>query len=98
MQLLSVELSSARTGTIGSAQSKPLSRKDYSIFDYSFFASRKYGSTLPLSRMVSGLPLRSTALPAVTRIQPSLTQYSSTLVFYLPSKRMPMSRLSNSSL
>ena len=43
--------------------------------------------TSPCSLMVIGLPLRSTALPAVTRIQPSLTQYSSTLVFSTPLNR-----------
>ena len=59
--------------------------------------SRKYASTGPFSLMVSGLPLRSSALPAATRIQPSLTQYSSTLVFSCPAKRMPMPRSSNAS-
>jgi hypothetical protein len=48
--------------------------------------------------MVSGLPKRSRAFPAATRIQPSLTQYSSTLVFSLPAKRMPTSRASASAL
>ncbi len=47
------------------------------------------GSTLPLSLIVSGLPLRSTVLPTATRIQPSLMQYSSTLVFSSPSNLMP---------
>ena len=65
---------------------------------YPSFFSRKYGSTVPLSLMVSGLPKRSLALPAGTRIQPSLTQYSSTLVFSAPLKRMPMSRASTSAL
>src|SRR4051794_7405215 len=54
--------------------------------------SRKYGSTGPCSLMVSGLPWRSFAAPAGTRIQLSLTQYSSTLVFSAPLKRMPTSR------
>src|ERR1700722_20114117 len=60
--------------------------------------SRKYGSTGPWTFMVSGLPWRSLALPAVTRTQPSLTQYSSTLVFSAPLKRMPTSRAKTSSL
>src|SRR5437588_13098593 len=60
--------------------------------------SRKYGSTGPWTLMVSGLPWRSLALPAVTRTQPSLTQYSSTLVFSTPLKRMPTSRDSTASL
>ena len=63
--------------------------------DDGYGASLKYGSTGPLSLMVSGLPLRSSALPAATRIQPSLTQYSSTLVFSWPAKRMPMPRSSS---
>src|SRR5512139_2936764 len=48
--------------------------------------------------MVIALPLRSTARPAATRIQPSLTQYSSTLVFSLPLKRMPTPRSSSPAL
>src|SRR4249920_1724039 len=60
--------------------------------------SRKYGSTGPCTLMVSGLPWRSFALPAVTRTQPSLTQYSSTLVFSTPLKRIPTSRASSASL
>src|SRR3984893_8646440 len=60
--------------------------------------SRKYGSTGPWTFMVSGLPWRSLALPAVTRTQPSLTQYSSTLVFSAPLKRMPTSRATTSAL
>ena len=64
---------------------------------YSFFSSLKYGSTVPVSLMVSGLPWRSLPLPAATRTQPSLTQYSSTLVFSMPLKRTPTSRLSTSS-
>ena len=60
--------------------------------------SRKYGSTAPLSLMVSGLPWRSLPLPASTRIQPSLTQYSATLVFSTPLKRTPMSRSSSFSM
>ncbi len=39
-----------------------------------------------------GRPRRASALPAGTRIQPSLTQYSSTSVRSLPLKRMPMPR------
>src|SRR5215813_6888845 len=68
------------------------------VTGYSGFLSRKYGSTVPLSLMVNGLPKRSLALPAATRIQPSLTQYSSTLVFSAPLKRMPMSCASTSAL
>src|SRR5829696_6978689 len=41
-----------------------------------------------------GLPARSLAEPAATRIQPSLTQYSSTLVFSTPLKRTPTPRSS----
>src|SRR6185312_6101510 len=48
--------------------------------------------------MVSGLPWRSLAAPACTRIQPSLTQYSSTLFFSTPLKRMPTSRCRTSAL
>ncbi len=48
-------------------------------------------STLPVSLMVIGLPKRSRALPAETRIQPSETQYSSTLFFSTPLKRTPIS-------
>ena len=58
----------------------------------SYFLSLKYGSTGPCTLMVNGLPWRSLALPAVTRTQPSLMQYSSTLVFSMPLKRMPTSR------
>src|SRR6478736_2698861 len=64
----------------------------------SYFLSLKYGSTGPCTLMVSGLPWRSLALPAVTRTQPSLMQYSSTLVFSTPLKRMPTSRESISAL
>ena len=63
-----------------------------------FVSSLKYGSTVPLSLMVSGLPWRSLPLPASTRIQPSLTQYSATLVFSTPLKRTPISRSSSSAL
>ena len=57
-------------------------------------SSRKYGSTGPVSFIVSGAPCRSTVLPTATRTQPSLTQYSSTLVFSTPLKRMPTPRSS----
>ena len=50
----------------------------------------------PLSLIVIGLPKRSRLRPAATRIQPSDTQYSSTLVFSCPLKRMPTPRLSTS--
>src|SRR5215210_8688247 len=56
--------------------------------------SRKYGSTGPWTLIVSGFPKRSLALPAVTRTHPSLTQYSSTLVFSTPLKRTPTPRSS----
>ncbi len=59
-----------------------------------FFSSLKYASTGPVSLISSGLPWRSLVLPASTRIQPSLTQYSVTLVFSAPLKRMPTSRSS----
>src|SRR6185369_2823043 len=59
--------------------------------------SRKKGSTVPFRRIVIGLPKRSRLLPAATRIQPSLTQYSSTLVFSVPLKRMPTPRSSRAS-
>lgn len=65
---------------------------------YSSVFDRKYGSTFPLSLMVSGLPRRSLALPAVTRSQPSLTQYSSTLMVSTPLRRMPTSCASTSAL
>src|SRR5262245_9452136 len=58
---------------------------------------QKYGSTVPLSLMVIGLPKRSLDFPAATRIQPSLMQYSSTLVFSAPLKMMRTSRASTSS-
>ena len=46
-------------------------------------------------RLSTALP---PGLPAGTRIQPSLTQYSSTLSFSCPLKRMPMPRSSSSAL
>src|SRR5690606_15629640 len=42
------------------------------------------------------LPRRSTRLPTARRTQPSETQYSSTLVFSSPLKRMPTPRASRS--
>src|SRR5665213_3192020 len=57
-------------------------------------SSRKYASTAPLSFIVSGAPCRSTVLPTATRTQPSLTQYSSTLVFSTPLNRIPTPRSS----
>src|SRR4051812_25602831 len=74
---------------IASSQGAP--RND-GVIARAYFLSRKYGSTGPCTLMVSGLPWRSLALPAVTRTQPSLMQYSSTLVFSTPLKRMPTSR------
>ena len=56
--------------------------------------ARKYGSTGPCSFIVIGLPLRSVVAPTVSRTQPSLTQYSCTLVFSTPLKRMPTPRSS----
>ena len=47
---------------------------------------------------LDGQRVASDPSPADTRIQPSLTQYSSTLVFSAPLKRMPMSCLSTSAL
>src|SRR4051812_3545258 len=77
-------------------QSRPVVRKDSGLLRFArnddYFLSRKYGSTGPCTLIVNGLPWRSLALPAVTRTQPSLTQYSSTLVFSTPLKRMPTSR------
>jgi carboxyl-terminal processing protease len=48
-------------------------------------------TTLPLSFMSKGLPLRSSALPAGTFTHPSLMQYSSTSFRSLPLNRMPIS-------
>src|SRR5690242_12060013 len=65
----------------------------------SYVASvRKYGSTVPFSFTVIGLPWRSTDFPATTRTQPSLTQYSSTLLRSTPLKRMPTPRSNSSRL
>src|SRR3546814_5959403 len=52
-------------------------------------ASLNQGSTVPLTLTVIGLPRRSSALPNGSRTQPSLTQYSSTLVFSSPLTRTP---------
>src|SRR3546814_137316 len=57
-------------------------------------ASLNQGSTVPLTLTVIGLPRRSSALPNGSRTQPSLTQYSSTLVFSSQLKRLPMQRSS----
>jgi hypothetical protein len=63
------------------------------IYSVAAAASRKYGITSPLSFSVIGLPRRSRDRPAATLIQPSLTQYSSTVVLSWPLKRMPIPRL-----
>src|SRR3546814_17381114 len=60
-------------------------------------ASLNQGSTVLLTLTVIGLPRRSSALPNGSRTQPSLTQYSSTLVFSSPLKRPPMPRSSSAS-
>jgi hypothetical protein len=57
-------------------------------------ALRNQASTVPFTFIVIGCPRRSSALPTGTRTQPSLMQYSSTLVRSTPLKRMPMPRSS----
>ena len=52
--------------------------------------STKCGITSPFNFIVIGRPRRSSARPAGTRIQPSLTQYSSTSTRSLPLKRTPI--------
>ena len=52
---------------------------------------------MPLSLSVIGWPKRSRLRPAATRIQPSDTEYSMTLVFSWPLNLMPTPRLSSAS-
>ena len=52
---------------------------------------------MPLSLSVIGCPKRSRLLPAATRIQPSDTEYSMTLVFSWPLNLMPTPRLRSAS-
>src|SRR3546814_8268938 len=69
-------------------------RLETQVVGGSGMASLNQGSTVPLTLTVIGLPRRSSALPNGSRTQPSLTQYSSTLVFSSPLKRTPMPRSS----
>src|SRR3546814_9314465 len=67
-------------------------RLETQVVGGSGMASLNQGSTVPLTLTVIGLPRRSSALPNGSRTQPSLPQYSSTLVFSSPLKRTPMPR------
>ena len=80
------------TGGIASGKKQGLREpeKDGDVADALTNVSLKDRGTL----MVLGLPRRSSDLPTTTRIQPSLMQYSSTLVRSAPLKRMPTPRSS----